>query len=503
MEHNTKNIKIAHTQNLNKFNFNVTISMPIDTNASIKSILDINSYVYDQKVECGNGKAIISGKIGLKALYVDTDNMTSSISSSSNFSETCMDNAITTDTFLNIYNVNVINTVLSSDSTLKVNCEITMQPIAYVNLGLNTSLQEDETLITKKNEIKTNSISSCVNSQFDYTCNLETKDTISKILCSNSYFTAEKVTADNGFAVVEGKLLTDIVYETQNQDETIIKELKDISNVKCDVEIMGLEKDDVLDLSFMLDKSNENISTEVDENTNVIIVKQCIKTCGVVLKTISIDIIDDVFSTANEIETATSHRECTKNAENFTLSEVITNELTLSKEESAIDEIIANLSINPEITNTYIKDNNIYVEGIISSNLAYIDENKEYKFKAIELPFIINTKIHAETLGCVHNNITVIDNRVKVKRGTIIELEYSLFISLTIFEKENHEMVDNFTIGKPLNFGEYDYQIFIAKPNETMWELCKRIKISPNDITTYNKDLPLVCTGGEKVIIKR
>ena len=119
------------------------------------------------------------------------------------------------------------------------------------------------------------------------------------------------------------------------------------------------------------------------------------------------------------------------------------------------------------------------------------------------MPFIINTKISAETLGCVHSSISIIDSRVKVKRGTIIELEYSLFINLTIYDKASYEIVDTYKVGKSLNYGDYDYQIFIAKPNESMWELCKRCKISLNDITKYNKDLPLVCVGGEKIIIKR
>lgn len=503
MDENAKSIKVTYTKNINKFNFNTTLSIPIDTNANIKTILDINSYMFDHKVECGNGKAIISGKIGLKVLYVDTDNMTNTISESTNFSETLLDNTITSDTYLNILNTNIINNVLSADSILKINCEVTVSPVAYLNLGLNSAIEGNEMLVTKKREIQTNTISNFVNSQFDYTSNIETKDTISKILCNNSYFAAEKVSAEDGFAVVEGKIMTSLVYETQNGEENIIKEIKETFNLKCDVETNGLSKDDLLDLSFVLDKSTETSSIEVEDNTSIVITKHAIKVCGVVLKKISIDIVDDVFSTENEIETSLTSRECTKNAETFSISEVVSNEITLQKEETAIDELIANLSITPEITNTYIKDNLIYVEGIIASNLAYVDENKEYKFKAIEIPFVINTKIPAETLGCVHSNVSVVDSRVKVKRGTIIEFEYSLFICLTIFEKETHEMIDNFTIGKPLSFGDYDYQIFIAKPNETIWELCKRIKISPNDISKYNKDLPLICVGGEKVIIKR
>ena len=82
-------------------------------------------------------------------------------------------------------------------------------------------------------------------------------------------------------------------------------------------------------------------------------------------------------------------------------------------------------------------------------------------------------------------------------------MEYSLFANLSIYEKCEQEMVDNLTIGKQLDFSKYDFQIFIAKQNESIWDLCKRIKISPNDIYKYNKELPLVMQGGEKIVIKR
>ena len=503
MEENSKNIKITYTKNLSKFNFNTTLSIPIDTNANIKTILNIDSYLFDQKVECGNGKAIVSGKIGIKVLYVDTDNMTNILTDSVSFSENYADASITNETFINISTYHVSNNILSTDGTLKVNFDVTISPIAYLNLGLTNTINADENLITKKREVKTNTISCFVNTQFEHTTSLETKHTISKLLFNDSYVAVDKVTADKDFAVVEGKILTDILFETSENDEIVIKSIKETFNFKCDVEINGLEKDDALDLSFELDKAKNNSSIEVEDDTNIVMTNHIIKVCGVVLKNISIDIMDDLFSTSNEIEITKSQRECAKDASTFSISEIVGNEISLLKEETAIDEVIANFSITPEITNTYIKDNVVYLEGVVTSNLAYVDENKEYKLKPIELPFIINTKISAETLGCVHSSINVVDSRVKVKRGTIIEFEYSLFITLTMYEKENYDMVDNFTMGKPLNFGEYDYQIFIAKQGETMWDLCKRIKISPNDITQFNKNLPLVMEGGEKVIIKR
>ncbi len=495
--------KITHTQNLNKFNFNLTANIPIDSNIKIKNLLDINTYLFDQKVECGSGKAIVSGKMGIKALFVDTDNMTNTVSDTINFTETYHDSSITNETYLNISNVNIIHNILSTEGPLKINCEIAIEPVSYINLSLSNNYPNNEMLITKKSDISTNYISNLVNTNFEIVSNMETKNSIGKILCLNSYFTPEKISSQDGYAIVEGKITTNVLYETINENDSLLKELKETMPVKQDVQIDGLTKDDVLDISFFIDKSCEEISSEVEDDNSIISVKNKICVSGVILKNVAISIVDDIYSVENDIETKITQREYNKRTENFALSEIISNEVGLSNDEPAVDEILANLNITPEITNTYIKNNTIYLEGVVTSNFTYIDENKELKHKPIEIPFIVNTKISSETLGCFHNSISVIDSKLKVKRGTIIEVEYSLFINLLIYEKESHDMVDTYTIGKSIDFSKYDLQIFIAKQNETLWELCKRIKISPNDIHKHNKDLPLVMQGGEKIVIKR
>ena len=503
MDENTNKINISHTKNLNKLNFNVTLNIPIDTNSNIKTILNISSYMFDSKVECGNGKAIITGKIGVKVLYIDTDNIPSTITDSTNFSETIVDPTLSINSNLNISNYNILNDILSTDGTLKINCEATILPISYLNLGISNNLNNTEMLITKKDSFNTCTISNFVNTQFSYSSNLETKDEITKILYTDSVFTAEKVIANNNYFVVEGKICNSIIYETQKDGDTVLKELKDISNVKSDIEANGLSLEDCLDLTFVLDKSLNNANLEKEDSSNVISLEHTIKVCGAILSRVTIDFVDDAFSTLHEIETTHTKRDCIKNVENLTLSEVVSNEIILQKEDTAIDETIANTYNNAEITNYYLKDNNIFFEGVITSTLSYIDENKEFKSKTLQAPFVVKTKIEATKIDCINANINIIDNKVKVKRGTIIEIEYSIYLSITLYEKETYEMIDNYTLGKQLSYKDYDYQIFIAKPNETIWQLCKRIKISPDNLTKCNKDLPLICVGGEKVIIKR
>lgn len=502
MENINNVIKITYAKNLEKINFNSVISTPIDSNANIKSILNVASYLFDTKVECGNGKAIISGKVGIKVVYLDTDNLTNTISDSQSFSETFTHKSITNDCCLNIFDNSILNTILSTDGILKISCDISISPIMYLNIALNNNSNFDG-MIIKKSEVETNSISQIINTSFDYTLNFETKDNISKILHNQTLFTPTNVTAQQDVAIVEGKLYSSVLYETIENEETKIKQLTDVFVVKYDLALSGLSTNDTLDLSFLIDPSKEKISSDCEDDGNVITISNTICVCGVATKVISIDVVDDLYSLTNDLELSSSSRDYTKSVQTHCLTENVAVEIALNNSEPAIDEVVSNLNIVAEITNTYIKNEQLFIEGIVTSNLNYVDENKIYQQKPTEMPFIINTKINLTSLPCVHSKVTVCDCKIKVKRGTIIDLEYLLGVSVCLYEKETKEIIDNVIIGKPLNFSNYDYQIFLARENETMWEICKRIKTTPDELNKYNKNLPLVFAGKEKVIIKR
>lgn len=503
MEENLDTIKITYAKNLNKLNFSSLISVPINSNVNVKTILNVDSYIFDEKVECGNGKAIITGKLGVKVLYIDTDNISNIVNDSQSFSETFVDESITSDCFINISNASVVGNVLSSDKTLKINCDVNISPTLYLNLALNTSNSSFENMIVKKNEISTNTIACNVDTSFEYATNIETKENVTKILCYDAYFTPSSLTSYDEYAVVEGKLYSKLLYESASDDESVIKEICDTFNLKSEINIPNITKDCLTDFNFSIDKSKENISTEIEDGNNIITISHNIKVNGVCIKSISIDLIDDIYSVDNEIEISTSKRDYTKNMQTEFVTDNISGEISLDDNETAIDDIISNININAEITNHYLKDNNLYLEGIISSHIIYIDENKEIKHKPVDLPFVINTKIKIDQLDCIHSCINILDNKIKVKRGTVIELDYSVSIMINIYQKDTKDIIDNMVIGKPLDYSTVDYQIFIAKPNESVWDLCKRIKISPDDISKYNKNLPLIMEGGEKIVIKR
>ncbi|MBE7076539.1 MAG: LysM peptidoglycan-binding domain-containing protein [Clostridiales bacterium] len=495
-------VKIAYTKNLDKINFNTTISAPIDNNVNIKNILDVQCYLFDLSNNLSAGKMIVTGKLGIKVLYIDTDNITNIITETQGFSEQLIDDSISSDSIINISSYNIVPSIVSKEGTLKVSCDVTLCPVMYLKLPMRSAMCEDN-MLTKKEDLNVISLSSELNTSFNYTTNIETKDEISKILFYNSRFVPSQVEAKDGSVVVEGKLYSQLFYETNKDGNLFLKEITDSIHIKSEFEANSVTSENELELNFTIDPSKENITTETDDDGYVVTISHHIHVNGVVLKKVTLEILDDVYSIDNDLEISKSSRELICNLEKNTVTDSIFGETVLTDSEPAIDEIVSVINPSSEITNFYIKDNFLIFEGIISSRVIYIDENKNFSSKEVETPFILNSKIQMETMPCVHSKVNIINYKCRAKRGTIIEVEFSVQFSVCSYVSTSKEIIDTIKIGKPLDFSNYDYQIFLARPNETMWDLGKRIKVSVDKIMELNKNLPLVMTGTEKIIIKR
>ena len=494
--------KIEFTKPIDKQTFQTTISIPIDSSVNIKNLLSVDAYTYDEKLECGNAKAIYSGKIGVKILYIDTDNVTNTLSTNQTISETFLDGAFTSDCFV-ITSSSVNTNVLSTDGTLKLVCDVTVSPTLYVNLPMPSSVESFNNMIIKKEELNLASIKSNVQTSFEYTTNMETRDVVEKILCYNSYFIPLKITPCENSVVIEGKIYSKIVYETNENDLHIIKELCDVFNTKNELTLDGCSPESMLDLCLNIDHSKTQISTENEDDENVITIQHTIVVNGIMSNMLTIETCDDVYSVENEIDVSTTNREYCSSIETSSEECTILGEVSVGDNEPAIDDIVANLNACVEITKSFVKSDSLFIEGIITSQVLYLNENKEYSTKNAQVPFSVDTKIPAQDATVKYVSPYILDCKVKSKRGTTIELEYNLIVLCNSYHYDNKTMIDNIIIGKPLDFSQYDYQIFLAKPDETKWDLAKRIKISPENLEKCNKSLPDIMQGGEKVIIKR
>ena len=82
-------------------------------------------------------------------------------------------------------------------------------------------------------------------------------------------------------------------------------------------------------------------------------------------------------------------------------------------------------------------------------------------------------------------------------------IDYELCIEGTMYSKKQVSLIDNVKTGKTLDYGDTSFQIFIARPNETVWDLCKRLHTTQEKLIEFNNDVPASYLGGEKIIIFR
>ena len=65
---NLSNNKLSHIFNLPNLNFKTQMNISIDSNVHIKSIINIQSYLFDIETDTVNSKCNIKGKVGVKIL---------------------------------------------------------------------------------------------------------------------------------------------------------------------------------------------------------------------------------------------------------------------------------------------------------------------------------------------------------------------------------------------------------------------------------------------------
>ena len=217
----------------------------------------------------------------------------------------------------------------------------------------------------------------------------------------------------------------------------------------------------------------------------------------------TIDIVEDIYSTTNFIDVINNEYTIYKKTPYVKLTENVDAEITLN-DELNVDEIIGMVNTRATTTQHIIKNDNVVVEGVISGNLLYLDDNRQIKHLDTQVPFsiVIKQELQNEICGI---NLSLIPTscKCKIKRGNVLMIDYELNINGNIYTQHQVQLIDSVKYGKNLDYGDIAFQIYIAHANESVWDLCKRLHISQQQLIESNPEIPSTYLGGEKIIIYR
>ena len=502
MEENN-GIKISHITNLPSLNVKSQLNINIDQNTNIKQVLNIETCLIDSQVEPMSNKALVKGTLGIKVIYIDTDNMCNTLSDSVSFSETITSEQISSGCEIMVSSSQFVAEFENDDKSIKISIDGIIDSTCNLNLGLNIFNHDDDGLITKKSILQANSCVQQVNKTTSYDFDFKLGAPINKMLSCDSKVIVDETKCYDGYILLVGQIINTIIYEIDNGGSSAIKITTNSTPFKCEVEAPACDNECVADVATYINLNSTQITTDISDNDTQFNFEYCIVVGGYIYKTVNFDIVEDLYSTNSEIESISNRYDICQKLPYFKLNENVDSEITLA-DEIIVDEILGMVNTGCSVTQYLIKDNVVVVEGVVSGNLLYLDENREIKHLSTQLPYSINIKQELRDEICAMRLcVTPIACKSKIKRGNTLVVDYELCVSGCAYTKNQVQLIDNVKYGQSLNYGDVAFQIYVARANESCWDVCKRLHITPEKLMECNKENPAIYLGGEKIIVYR
>jgi len=159
---------------------------------------------------------------------------------------------------------------------------------------------------------------------------------------------------------------------------------------------------------------------------------------------------------------------------------------------------------NSSIVEYSINNSTLTIEGIITGSLLYFNENREINYLPVQVPYMVNVKNNfPDNICAIKLSTSPSSCKCKIKRGNTLIIDCELIINGCTYSMIQAQLIDNVKYNKPISYGDIAFQIYLAYPNETNWELCKRLHITREQLAEYNKENPDTYQGGEKIIVYR
>lgn len=355
-----------------------------------------------------------------------------------------------------------------------------------------------ENVMTREEEICFDSLVASGDYDGKIEIDLQKDNKTSKILFVRSFASIKSIVPSNDYFAVSGEIFSTIVVEnSEGQIKTLTKE----TSFSEEIEGKGVNKDSNIQATICLGETIVN--DDADDNKFVLEVPFVINYFA--YNKNQTKCVCDAYSLTNEVNLTTSSLvrdefETTKLAE----ENLLTN-FTLSDDILSIDKILAVVPLNLQTVNSEVRCNETLVEGIASVNLVYNHEdddgNNVLSSVDIDVPYSIcfstpdTTEKEDARLALSFGDINV-----KARHGKELEILCELKLNYSIVNQCISSITTEIVLGEEKPPKDCALEIYVARENETLWDIAKKLNITVADLLTQNGELSMPLKDGQKIV---
>lgn len=469
----------------------------IESGKEVQKVLAVSGKPILTDTTVTNGNINFVGKVNLKLIYLSENNERECLNCLADFNE-YFDNADIEigDTAQIELKVVDVTTPSIKANEVKVACILD----AVVSLSKNKTyneVEECENIFYKKSLCEISKQVATIKDSFEISEEFRIDGDLKCVLNIDIDMAVKESYAGNGFAVVSGDAIANIVYEDESGEvklhktNFIVKQEVSIDNVNKDCLVVA----DIYPLEFLA-----KCSVVQGEDCNIIRWEAPISVSGVIYENSLVDKIDDAYSCKNNVTLKTNQCESLKNLVITSIEDTVKGEVPLKEDINAT--LIGHLFSGVEVSSAYVEGDKLTIEGVVSTTILYKNNDTNMVQSVIaEFPYISQTT-RSEFNGITEINVTpsIIDMDISIKNGSI-ELVTKLLFNVFGYSIDKINLMSEIIIGEPRKEKDFAMEIVIVNKEQSLWELGKMLGVSSEQLVLQNPKLVEPVQKNEKVIV--
>ena len=498
MAFETNKFSVTKKTKLSSNDFSVECNVSVGSD--IGKILSVGVKATDDNYETLNGVLNYSGTVDLKLVFLTDSGEIGSSCHSCNFSSKFENEDIVTGQeaiiSLSIIDYQIEN--ISGDS-VRIVVNINQSAVICEEKEVDSITCNDDDVCLSNEEIEVVKLLASKKEVFDVESELNIKDNIKKILCSESQVMLKSVESGVNFVSVQGEVITKILYLT---DEDKFESFYVNESFKEEIEVEGMSRENLVEAYLKV--KEDGVSTQIDESEKgqVLTVKVPVIAFVRVYQNKLVSVVKDLYSLKNEISISTESFENSIVCPLMTIEEKIEGNLTLDEDAPRVDKVLFFCGNNVNLTNIYVEDDKIHVEGIAKTNVVYLnDETNSLNSVQVEVPFTVSEKFDNGCNGAITANAIVTDVDVVVKKGRDLYYDAKVKINLICAHDSISAVISQANANDLLPEKDYAMEVLFAQKDQNAWDIAKSAHVSVEQIMLQNPELVFPLEEDTSVIL--
>lgn len=146
-----------------------------------------------------------------------------------------------------------------------------------------------------------------------------------------------------------------------------------------------------------------------------------------------------------------------------------------------------------------VKDEDMNVEGIATVEIIYSVDGDIRSARA-EVPYSVS--LIGDFTDKVVTRVSVLDNSVKIKNQTA-EINLLLGFEISSFAESEVKYISSIELGEEREVNTSGLSMYVANDGDTMWDVCKALTATPEQIMSQNPTLTFPLKQCDKVLYFR